>query len=184
VINVAVQTAITSDAEGTIIARTLFDVMDTATQSVVLLPAGSILVGNRAQAPTYGQNLIQIGFTQISFPTGALASMKALEGHSLDGSAGIAGEVDHHYLRIFGTALVMAGVATGIQVGANTGQSRGNYYSPASAATNAVSNELGRTANTVLRREFETAPTLTLQQGEEILLVLQDPMEFEAPYNG
>lgn len=182
-INVALVTAINSEAQGLLVARVLFDVMDSATQSHVLIPAGSTIMGKNDKGTVYGDSLLETHWNLISFPDDSWLDIGELESHDIEGHAGLEGEINRHYARIFGTALLTATINAGVQIGANGVGGRRDYYSPASAASAAVANELGRTANQALRRDLNTAPTITAAQAQEFVILLHRPLPFDVPYD-
>src|SRR4029077_2312975 len=80
----------------------------------LLIPQGSRLVGEYANSIQYGQSRIFVAWERIIYPNGDALDIGAMPGADGQGEAGFHDQVNNHYLRIFGSALLMSAITGGI----------------------------------------------------------------------
>jgi type IV secretion system protein VirB10 len=107
---------INSQLPGQIMAQISQDVFDTATGKFKLFPQGSRLVGTYSSEVAYGQARVLVAWQRIVFPDGKALDISAMPGADGAGYAGFKDQVDNHYLRIFGSALLMSAITAGANV--------------------------------------------------------------------
>jgi len=116
---------------------------------------------------------------------------KALDIDSMPGgdSAGFAGfhdQVNNHYLRLFGSALLMSGVVAGITYSQNPTQT-GAFGQPTqptagSVMSAALGQELGQVTSQMIAKNLNIAPSLTIRPGYEFNVIVVKDMTFNKPY--
>ena len=95
-----------SELPGTITAQVSQDVYDSGTGNYLLIPQGSRLVGEYANAIQYGQSRIFVAWQRIIYPDNSALDIGAMPGADAQGESGFHDEVDNHFIRLFGSALV------------------------------------------------------------------------------
>jgi type IV secretory pathway VirB10-like protein len=105
---------INSELPGQIVAQVSQNVYDTATGKYLLVPQGSRLVGAYSSNVAYGQSRVLVAWQRIVFPDGKAMDIGSMPGSSGAGYSGLHDQVDNHYFRIFGSALLMSLVSEGV----------------------------------------------------------------------
>jgi len=157
-------TAINSDLPGPIKAQVSENVFDTATGNYLLIPQGSTLIGVYSSRVAYGQNRVLIAFNRIVFPDGATLNIGGMNGVDQSGAAGFSDQVNNHYLRIFGSALLLGGITGGIAANDDTHRYQ-TIQTPKQAMISSIINELGQVAKEMIRQNMNIAPTLEIRSG-------------------
>lgn len=157
-------TAINSDLPGPIKAQVSENVFDTATGNHLLIPQGSTLIGVYSSRVAYGQNRVLIAFNRIVFPDGATLNIGGMNGVDQSGAAGFTDQVNNHYLRIFGSALLLGGITGGIAANDDTHRYQ-TIQTPKQAMISSIINELGQVAKEMIRQNMNIAPTLEIRSG-------------------
>jgi type IV secretion system protein VirB10 len=176
---------INSELPGQIIGQVSHDVYDTATGKWVLVPQGSRLVGTYSSAVEYGQARVLVAWQRIVFPDGKAMDIGAMPGADSAGYSGFNDEVNNHYLRIYGSALLMSAVIAGVSYSQQNGQnSEGGYYAPNAANTMsmALGQQLGRVTAQLIEKNLNVAPTLEIRPGYRFNVVVTKDMTFTKPY--
>jgi len=157
-------TAINSDLPGPIKAQVSENVFDTATGNHLLIPQGSTLIGVYSSRVAYGQNRVLIAFNRIVFPDGATLNIGGMNGIDQSGAAGFSDQVNNHYLRIFGSALLLGGITGGIAANDDTHRYQ-TIQTPKQVMISSIINELGQVAKEMIRQNMNIAPTLEIRSG-------------------
>jgi type IV secretory pathway VirB10-like protein len=113
VIPAALKFGINSELSGQVEGQVTQDVFDTATGKYLLIPQGSSFTGAYSGDIAYGQSRLLVAWQRIVFPDGKALDIGAMPGADGSGSSGLNDQVDNHYIRIFGSALLMTGVVAG-----------------------------------------------------------------------
>jgi type IV secretion system protein TrbI len=101
-------TGINSDLPGTMIGKVRRNVYDTVTGNYLLIPQGTTLIGNYDSKVVFGQSRVLIVWSRLIFPNGSSFDLQGMPGVDLTGMAGLHDQVDNHYKRIFGSALLFS----------------------------------------------------------------------------
>lgn len=157
-------TAINSDLPGPIKAQVSENVFDTATGNYLLIPQGSTLIGVYSSRVAYGQNRVLIAFNRLIFPDGSTLNIGRMNGVDQSGAAGFTDQVNNHYLRIFGSALLLGGITGGIAANDDTNRYQ-TIQTPKQAMISSIINELGQVAKEMIRQNMNIAPTLEIRSG-------------------
>ena len=182
VIPAALVTGMDSNLPGTVIAQITRNVYDSATQRDLLIPAGTRLVGEYDDQIAYGQNRALVAWTQMLFPDGTAFDLPGLPGADLQGYAGLDGRVDRHYGRVFGSALMLAAVGTGVALAAPDRNGFDLSVSPQEVASRQIAIELSRIATEVVRRDLRVEPTIRVAPGHRFYVMLARDLPFAGPY--
>ena len=175
---------INSELPGQIMAQIAQNVYDTATGKYLLLPQGSRLVGAYSSDVSYGQARVLVAWQRIVFPDGKAMDIGAMPGADSAGYAGFTDQVNNHYLRLYGSALLMSAVTAGITYNQHQNQSTIGYQQP--SASNAMSQalgvQLGQVTAQMIAKNLNIAPTLEIRPGYRFNVIVTKDMTFSKPY--
>ena len=176
--------AIDAELPGTIIAQVSQDVYDTPTGEYLLIPQGSRLVGEYSNAIQYGQARIFIAWQRIIYPDGSALDIGAMPGADEQGEAGFNDKVDNHFVRIFGSAILMSAVTAATNWATNHNQVgfNSNGYSASSAISEAVGQQLGQATAHLLEKNLSIAPSLTVRPAFRFNIIVTKDLTFDRPY--
>ncbi len=180
---------INSDLPGEILAQVSQDVYDTATGRYLLIPQGSRLVGSYSANIGYGQERIFVVWERIVFPDGRALDIGAMPASDGAGYGGMHDMVNNHYLRTFGSALLMSVVVAameysqgpsnftgGASLNQQQAQSAGSYLSQA------LGQEMGQAMSQMMEKNLNVSPTLEIRPGYRLNVMAVKDLNFGSPY--
>lgn len=173
---------INSDLPGQIMAQVSQDVYDTATGRWKLVPQGSRLVGRYSSEVVYGQSRVLVAWQRIVFPDGKALDIGSMPGGDAAGYSGFSDGVNNHYLRIFGSALLMSAITAGVSISQDCESGNGNDSSGRCALTEALGQQLGMATAALIVKNLNIAPTLEIRPGYRFNVVVTKDMTFSKPY--
>jgi len=176
--------AINSDLPGQILGQVRENVYDSDTGEHLLIPQGTRLVGLYDHRIVYAQQRVLITWKRLLLPNGSSLSLKeGMPGTDAVGAAGFNDQVNNHYARIFGTALLLSVISAGVQLSqipdfgqGFRGPTAGNVLGAA------VGQQLGSAAAESLRRGMTVAPTLEIRPGYPFNVMVTQDIVFPGPY--
>jgi type IV secretion system protein VirB10 len=175
---------INSELPGQIMAQIAQNVYDTATGKYLLLPQGSRLVGAYSSNVSYGQARVLVAWQRIVFPDGKAMDLGAMPGADNAGYAGFTDQVNNHYLRLYGSALLMSAVTAGVSYSQQQNQQTVGYQQPtaSSAMSQALGQQLGQVTAQMIAKNLNIAPTLEIRPGYRFNVIVTKDMTFSKPY--
>lgn len=178
---------INSDLPGSLVAQVSQNINDTATGRSLLIPQGSKLYGVYDSRVVYGQERVLIAWNRIIFPDGSSVTLGAMPGTDMAGYAGFHDQVDNHYPRIFGSAVMMSLVAGGMsyavdQVSSNDSGGDSNSTTVQNEMTAALAAQLGQTTLQLLQKNLNIKPTLDIRPGYQFNVVITKDVAFRGAY--
>ena len=175
---------INSELPGQIMAQIAQNVYDTPTGKYLLLPQGSRLVGAYSSDVSYGQARVLVAWQRIVFPDGKAMDIGAMPGADSAGYAGFTDQVNNHYLRLYGSALLMSAVTAGITYNQHQNQSTLGYQQPnaSSALSQALGLQLGQVTAQMIAKNLNVAPTLEIRPGYRFNVIVTKDITFTKPY--
>lgn len=180
---------INSELPGQITAQVSQGVYDTPTGRFLLIPQGARLVGAYSSDVAYGQKRVLVAWQRIIFPDGKAMDIGAMPGADGGGYAGFNDSVDNHYLRIFGSALLMSAVIAGVSysqqnLNNTTGniQAYGQQQTASGALSQAVGQQLGTVIAQMVSKNMNIAPTLEIRPGFRFNVMAIRDLTFNRPY--
>lgn len=184
-IRIALIQDINSDLPGNFTAMVTRDVYDSLGHGNKLISWGTRLSGRYSNEISPGQNRILFAFQSMRFTSGARVTLRGMPGSDLGGAAGAAGKVDTHFWQMFGSALAVGSVAmlagqtknNSSNVTINLG---GTGDSGSAVATQALSDVVKQ----MLNRNQNIKDTLSLNKGEELMIVTNRDMELPPSLTG
>ncbi|MDD5266628.1 MAG: TrbI/VirB10 family protein [Methylococcales bacterium] len=174
---------VNSQLPGQIMAQTSQDVFDTATGKYKLFPQGSRLVGTYSSEVAYGQARVLIAWQRIVFPDGKAMDIGAMPGADGAGFAGFKDQVDNHYVRIFGSALLMSAITAGVAY-SQQNQNTGSVFAPNAQSTlsSALGQQLGQATVQMITKNMNIAPTLEIRPGYRFNILVTKDLTLSKPY--
>lgn len=158
-------TAINSDLPGSIVAQVRLNVYDTFDFRALLIPAGTRLVGRYSSDINAGQQRVLVAWDEMIFPNGSRINLAGMQGTDPQGAAGFADQVRTHFWRTWGNALLVSLIGAATQQSQPQNQSTQTAPGGTQQAIGAVGGSLNETAQQVLRRNLNVAPTLEIRPG-------------------
>ena len=165
VIPAVMLTGIDSDLPGSITAQVRQTVYDSLSPGVVLIPQGTRLIGDYSSQVAYGQSRVLVAWNRLIFPNGAMIDLEGMEGTDGEGQAGFHDMVDNHYMRIFGSAILMSLLGVGAQLSQPQNANALTTPSASQQAAAAMAEGLNNVGTNVLNRNLNIQPTLNIRPG-------------------
>ena len=168
---------INTDLPGEVTAYVTSDVYDSLGNGDMLIPKVSVLVGQFNSDVKIGQARVMFAFQRLIMPDGRSFDLPGNRAYDMGGAAGLEGDVNNHFFKMFASSFMVAWVSEKVTQPANvTVIGGGNSTSPAGQVLVDVS-------RTILDRNKNIKPTVTVDKGERINIEVKRDMEFPGPYN-
>lgn len=151
--------------------------MYSANRKVMLLDAGSKVVGQYMGGLKQGQARIFVLWTRIETPQGVLINLDSPGTDSL-GASGLDGHVDNHFWQRFGGALMLSVIDDAFAVAAARSASNSGTtinFANTQAATQNMAAE-------ALKSTIQIPPTLIKNQGDQINIFVARDLDFRTVY--
>ena len=158
-------TGINSNLPGTVTAEVRQTVYDSFHPDVVLIPQGTRLVGEYSSNVGYGQSRVLVAWDELILPNGATVNLKRMEGVNGQGQAGFRDLVHNHYLRTFGSAILMSALGVAAQLSQPQSSSVLQTQNAGQTAAGAAADSINQVAAQLLERNLNVAPTLVIRPG-------------------
>ncbi|BDI61749.1 TrbI/VirB10 family protein [Qipengyuania nanhaisediminis] len=157
------ETAIDTDVPGYVRAMVSQDVRS-FDGTTVLIPRSSRLIGQYQSGVQQGQKRAHVIWTRLIRPDGASVNI-ASPAVGFDGTTGLAGEVDNHFFRRFGSAMMLSVI--------------GGLGAVASGGTSVVLGGAGQSAASVAaQQDSQIGPTIRVRMGEPIRVFTARDLDF------
>jgi type IV secretion system protein VirB10 len=180
-------TGINSDLPGNIIAQVSQNVWDTADGRHLLIPQGAKLFGTYDSRVVYGQERVLVAWNRLILPDGSAFTLGAMPGNDMAGYAGYTDEVNNHYLRIFGSAILMSLITGGTaytmdSMSASGSSGTDNTPSMQQEMASALTAQLGQATLQLLQKNLNIKPTLEIRPGYQFNVIVTKDLVFQKPY--
>jgi type IV secretion system protein VirB10 len=184
IIPCTLQTAIDSQLPSLVTCVVPMDIRGT-TGNVVLLDAGTKIVGQIESGLLQGQNRIFVDWTRAETPDHVIVTLDSPGTDEL-GRGGLPGAVNNHFWDRFGGSLMLTLVQGALQAGTVAAAGNGSSNSTANQAAlgfvYAAQSNGQSVANTALENTINIPPTLTKNQGETVALIVAHDLDFSNVY--
>lgn len=174
-IPIVMQTAVSSDLPGPCRAKVEYDVFDSITQSIKLIPAASTVLCTYNSETVAGQDRLMLAFTRLIFPNGTSVALGGMEGGDEQGKIGAKAEVNTRFWSRFGSSLMIAGISTLTQgilpIGSGT-----TINMPGSSSSGAGTQALGEVAKKSFERNLNIKEELSLSPGDRLRVIVTRDM--------
>ena len=172
---------INSDLPGQIIAQVSHNIYDTPTGKHLLVPLGTRLVGAYASDIAYGQERVMIAWQRLIFPDGKAMDIGSMPGADGAGYAGFEDQVNHHFWRMFGSAMLMSFITAGVELSQSDGDD-GNRQRASDALSESLGQQLGSTISQMITKNLNVAPTIEIRPGYRFNVMVNKDLTFTSPY--
>ncbi|MDD4616143.1 MAG: TrbI/VirB10 family protein [Alphaproteobacteria bacterium] len=175
---------INSDLPGQIIAQVSQNVFDTPTGKFMLIPQGSRLVGTYSSDVVYGQSRVLVAWQRIVFPDGKALDIGAMPGADGAGYAGFEDQVNNHFARLFGSAILMSIVPATVSYTQQQNQPTTTYgtQSFSGAMAESLGQQMGQATAQVISKNLKIAPTIEIRPGYRFHVMATTDLTFPKPY--
>lgn len=171
-------TPINSDLPGIVTAQVARNIYDTKTGNYLLIPGGSRLIGVYDSNIAYGQSRVMVAWNRVIFPSGASYRLYGMPGTDAMGISGLTGEVNNHYGKIYGSAMVMGVITAGMQYSQNNSnanvQTGTTYPNPTVGQSLAagLGQQLGQAGLQITQKNLNVQPTIEIPASQQINIML------------
>jgi type IV secretion system protein TrbI len=173
----ALITGIRSDLPGEITAQVTENVYDSPSGKFLLIPQEARLIGQYDSQISFGQSRVLLMWTRIIMPNGASIVLEHQPGADSAGYAGLEDDVDYHWGNLAKAAAIstLLGIASELVLNSNN--------SIVQALRTGAENTVNQTGQTLVSRQLNVQPTLTIRPGFPVRVVVNRDLVF-APYKG
>ncbi|QCJ01180.1 IncP-type conjugal transfer protein TrbI [Agrobacterium larrymoorei] len=175
-------TGINSDLPGRITAQVSQNVYDSATGHRLLIPQGTKLFGRYDSKVSFGQSRVLVVWTDIIFPNGSTLQIGGMAGTDASGYSGFNDKVNNHYLKTFGSAVMIALIGTGIDMTVPQSSTLATQDTASDAARRNFAETFGRVADRTIQRNMDVQPTLQIRPGYKFNVLVDQDMVFPGQY--
>ena len=147
----------------------------------VLVPAGAKLIGSAGRVQNLQQARVYLRFDRVLFPDQRSAYFPVRRLPAVDGagSVGVEGDVDRHFMLVFGSA-VMLGLLDGLAA-AVEGASNAATPTARDLIMGRTSMNLSQVVSGILARYGNVVPTITVEAGSKMKVFFAEDVRM-APY--
>jgi type IV secretion system protein TrbI len=168
-----------SDRPGTADLVVENDVYDSLGNGCLMIPKGSTIVAPYSSDIQPGQETILVAATELRLPNGKHVPMFGAQGADPDGTAGFSGDVNNHFLKIYGTSFLTA-ILLGAFDNSSTTATTTNSFGVTQVGSTA-GQVAANTAQSVLSRYQNIPPTITDKPGQRFMIKVNRDITLE-PY--
>lgn len=182
-IDAALVTELNSDLPGMVVAQIKRDVYDSRTETSVLVPRGSRLIGRYDDRIVPGQSRMLVVWTRLLFPDGGSVELPGVAATDGRGATGVPGHVDSHLTRVFEDAAVLSVLSAGAELSQpNGGGSAFTAPSVGQTIGAAAGAQLASLGTEMVRQGLTVKPTIVVPAGASVTVLLADDIEFPSAY--
>ena len=182
VIPATLTTGINSDLPGRITAQVSQSVYDSATGHRLLIPQGTKLFGRYDSKVSFGQKRVLVVWTDIIFPNGSTLQIGGMSGTDAQGYGGFSDKVNNHYLKTFGSAVLIALIGTGIDIAIPESSTLAIQDTASDATRRNFAETFGRVADRTIQRNMDVQPTLEIRPGYKFNVLVDQDLVFTIQY--
>lgn len=175
---------INSDLPGRIIAQVSQSIYDSATGHSVLIPQGTRLMGRYDSKISFGQSRVLVVWTDIIFPNGSTLQIGGMAGTDAEGYGGFSDQVDNHYFRTFGSAVLLAIIGTGMDMAIPQSSTLTTQETASDATRRNFAETFGRVAERTINKNLDVQPTLEIRPGYQFNVLVDQDIVFPGAYRG
>ncbi|KAK3286598.1 hypothetical protein CYMTET_5824 [Cymbomonas tetramitiformis] len=167
-------TGINSDLPGTIVAHVTRPIYDSLSGRTLLVPQGSRLLGRYDAIISFDQERVQVAWHRLILPNGGSIQLDNMPGIDRAGYAGISGDVDNHLDSVatgIGISTTISGLASLLT------NSTGGNGDAVDASVQAIQGQSSAVSNSITERYLNRQPTITVEPGTPVFLLLTKDLQ-------
>ncbi len=169
VVPAVLETALDSDLPGSVRGVVSRDVKS-FDGARILIPRGSTLIGQYKSAVAEGQSRAFVIWSRVITPTGVAVDIGSPATDRL-GRGGLDGDVDTHFFRRFGAAILLSVLNAGLPAALGSGNGNTNLIIASPAQAN-------RVAEIALQRQIEIPVTIRVPAGAPVQVFVARDLDF------
>lgn len=166
VISASLITGLRSDIPGLVTAQITYQVFDSPTGRILLIPQGSRLIGSYDSVVAFGQKRALIVWQRIMLPDGSSLRIDNVPATDASGYAGLQDKVDFH------TWALLKGVALSTLLGVGSQLTVTGESDLVQAIRESTQQNVSRAGDQLTSRSLNIQPTITIRPGATVLLVV------------
>jgi len=172
VIPAALITGIRSDLPGEITAQVTENVYDSPSGKFLLIPQGARVIGRYDSQISFGQSRVLLVWNRIIMPNGTSIVLEHQPGADSAGYAGLEDEVDYHWGNLVKAAAIstLLGISSELVLNSNN--------AVVQALRTGAENTVNQTGQTLVSRQLNVQPTLTIRPGFPVRVVVNRDLIF------
>lgn len=171
--------AINTDLPCEVEARTIVDVYDSIVGTHLLIPRGTRVVGGCGNDIAVGQERVLAAFRRLIMPDGSSFVLPNALAQDETGAGGIPADVNNHFFKMFTHSFLIAFLTNAVERDA---PAPGFFSGGNSGARTGAGEVLVDVSKTILNRNRNIPPTLTVKQGQIINITVNKDLSFDKPY--
>jgi type IV secretion system protein VirB10 len=133
----------------------------------------------------YGQSRVLVAWNRLNFPDGSAVTLGAMPGTDISGYAGYEDQVNNHYLRIFGSSLLMSMITGGTSYAMDSTSNSSNDSNRTTVQDSmaaALAAQMGQSTMSLLQKNLNIKPTLEIRPGYQFNVIVTKDVVFQEPY--
>lgn len=141
-------------------------------RELVLIPAGSILLGEVRPVQKLGEERLAVTFHRLLRSDGYTADLDTFTGLDQIGETALKDKVNHHYIEVFGVSVALGAIAGLSQINSNAGfnESGSDLY------RQGFSSSLDSSAQRILDKYTNILPTVVIREGTRVKVYLTNDL--------
>lgn len=175
VIPAALITGIRSDLPGEITAQVTENVYDSPSGRFLLVPQGARLIGQYDSQISFGQSRVLLVWNRVIMPNGTSIVLERQSGADKAGYSGLEDEVDYHWGNIIKATAISTLLGIGSELVLDSDDSL------VRALRRGTQDTVNQTGQTLVRRQLNVQPTLTIRPGYPVRVILNRDLVLQ-PY--
>ena len=144
--------------------------------NLLLIPQGSRVLGEAKRVAEQQQQRLAVTFHRLIMPDGYSVNLDQFLGLDQAGATGLKDKTDNHYLQIFGTSIALGLMSGFAQFGTGSVLTAGGLDS----YRQGVAGQLAQNSSTVLSRQLNRLPDITIREGQRVKIILMKDLELPA----
>lgn len=178
IIPLTLETAINSDLPGKITAVVKTDVYDSATGTILLIPAGSRVIGQYSSDVSFGQERVQAVINRITLPNQKSINIGAMNLVDKLGASGVSDKIDTKLGKVF-TSVIMSAIL-GVGAGAVKEDNDDESDSWKNDAIDGGGTQAINVGNAYANKVLNVQPSLKIRNGFTVGLFVDKDLILEA----
>lgn len=172
-------TGLNTDLPGYLMAQVSENIYDYVSGQNLLVPAGSRLLARYNSIISFGQQRVQVGWSEMITPSGTVVNLGNAPGVDAMGQSGLTGKVDNHLDRVLGGMgfSAMTTLLTGVS---SSLVDQMLNQGAISATFDEVIAKLGDIGYEIAKRWLNVQPTITLKAGSRISVFVVNKLSLPA----
>jgi len=176
-------TGINSDLPGQIIGQVRSNVYDSVQGRYLLIPQGSKIIGVYDAKIIYGQERVLVAWQRLILPNGQSMDLSDMAGIDNSGYSGFTDQVNAHYSKLLGSAMLMSVLGAGVQLSQpQTDHAAFTENSISQALSQNVAGSVMTTASELTAKNLNIQPTLEIRPGYTFNISVTKDLVFPKAY--